>query len=210
VASLAIDHVLVAVDDLAAAGALVEARHGLVSVDGGSHPGWGTANRIVPLGDAYLELVAIVDPDLAARSTFGRWVAAATPGEALGWAVRTGAIDDVAGRLDLPIAEGSRATPGGDILRWRSAGLDVAAAEPGLPFFIEWRDGVRLPGATAVAHPGGDVRLRRLRLSGDAARLAAWLGRDDLPVAVTTGRSGVVSVVLERAEEEFAFDARAQ
>src|SRR6478735_2059701 len=205
-ASLAVDHVLVAVDDLAVAGALVEARHGLVSVDGGSHPGWGTANRIVPLGDAYLELVAVVDPDLAAGSTFGRWVAAATPGAPLGWAVRTRVIDEVAGRLRLSITEGSRATPGGDILRWRSAGLDVAGAEPGLPFFIEWGDGVRLPGATAVAHRGGDVRLRRLSLSVDATRLASWLGQDDLPVSVTSGRSGVVSVVLERADGEFEFD----
>ena len=208
--SLAVDHVLVAVDDLAAAGALVEGRHGLVSVDGGNHPEWGTANRIVPLGDAYLELVAVVDPDLAALSTFGRWVAAATPGEALGWAVRTPAIDEVAGRLGLAIAEGSRATPGGDILRWRSAGLEVAAAEPGLPFFIEWGDGVRLPGATAVAHRGGDVRLQGLSLNVDAARLASWLGQDDLRVSVTTGRSGVGSVVLERAGEEFEFDVRAQ
>jgi len=128
----------------------------------------------------------------------------------LGWAVRTRLIDEVAGRLGLSIAEGSRATPGGDILRWRSAGLDVAGAEPGLPFFIEWGDGVRLPGATAVAHRGGDVRLRRLSLSVDATRLASWLGQDDLPVSVTSGRSGVVSVVIERADGEFEFDVRAQ
>ena len=209
-APLAIDHILVAVDDLAAAGAMVEARHGLASIDGGSHPAWGTANRIVPLGDAYLELVTVIDPDVAARSTFGRWVAAATPGEPLGWAVRTDAIAEVAGRLGLSIADGSRATPDGDILRWRSAGLDAAAAEPGLPFFIEWGDGVRLPGATAVRQPAGDVRLRRLTLSVDAARLASWLGKDDVSVSVTSGRSGVVSIVLARGEEEFAFDARAQ
>ena len=209
-APLAIDHVLVAVDGLAAAGAIVEARHGLASIDGGIHPGWGTANRIVPLGDAYLELIAVVDPDVAARTNFGRWVAAATPGEPLGWAVRTDALDEVAGRLGVSIAEGSRATPGGDILRWRSAGLDVATAEPGLPFFIEWGDEVPLPGATAVRHPSGDVRLRRLSLSVDADRLASWLGENDLPVSVTSGRSGVVSVVLGRGEDEFAFDARAQ
>jgi hypothetical protein len=29
--------------------------------------------------------------------------------------------------------------------------MDQAAAEPSLPFFIEWAVGVRLPGATAVA-----------------------------------------------------------
>ena len=170
----------------------------------------GTANRIIPLGDAYLELIAVVDPDVATRSAFGRWVAAAAPGAPLGWAVRTDAIDEVAGRLGASMTEGSRATPGGDILRWRSAGLDVATVEPGLPFFIEWGDGVHLPGATAVPHPSGDVRLRRLSLSVDAARLASWLGENDLPVSVTSGRAGVVSVVLARGEEEFGFDARAQ
>src|SRR5207253_9345067 len=52
-----LDHVLIAVDDLAAAARELEARHGLASIRGGRHPGWGTANRIVPLGQTYLELV---------------------------------------------------------------------------------------------------------------------------------------------------------
>src|SRR5687767_15772991 len=45
-----------------------EARHGLASVDGGRHRDFGTANRIIPLGSTYLELVAVVDPGAAARS----------------------------------------------------------------------------------------------------------------------------------------------
>jgi hypothetical protein len=46
-----LDHVLIGVTDLAAAARELEARCGLVSVEGGSHPHWGTANRIVPLGN---------------------------------------------------------------------------------------------------------------------------------------------------------------
>ena len=86
-----LDHVLIAVADLATAGREIEARYGLVSIEGGRHPGWGTANRIVPLGDAYLELVTVVDEAEAARSSFGSWVAEASPAFAkpLGWAVRT-------------------------------------------------------------------------------------------------------------------------
>ena len=209
-ARLAIDHVVIPVDDLAAAGALVEARYGLASIDGGRHPGWGTANRIIPLGDTYLELIAVVDADVAAGSAFGRWIAAATHGEPLGWAVRTDAIDEVAARLGLTVTEGSRTTPDGDTLCWRSGCLDAATTEPGLPFFIEWGDGVRLPGAASVEHPSGTVRLQRLALSADRARLASWLGRHELPVSVTDGRSGVVSVVLARGDEEFAFEASAQ
>ena len=52
----------------------------LPSVDGGRHPGWGTANRIVPLGDTYIELVTVVDEAEAAQSPFGRWVASAPDG----------------------------------------------------------------------------------------------------------------------------------
>ena len=45
-----IDHVIYAVDDLDTAGAALFDREGLASVPGGRHEGWGTANRIVPLG----------------------------------------------------------------------------------------------------------------------------------------------------------------
>ncbi len=41
---------LIGVADLAAAALELEAHCGLASVEGGRHPGWGTANRIVPLG----------------------------------------------------------------------------------------------------------------------------------------------------------------
>src|SRR5882724_8147445 len=106
-----LDHVLIAVEDLAAAGRELEARHGLASIEGGRHPGWGTANRIVPLGDSYLELVAVVDASRAAASAFGRWVASAvfSPAPLLGWAARTSNLDAVARRLKLPVGFGLRA-----------------------------------------------------------------------------------------------------
>ena len=69
-----LDHVLIAVDDLEAAAKEVEERLGLASVAGGRHHGLGTANRIVPLGETYLELVAVVDDAEAAASGFGSWV----------------------------------------------------------------------------------------------------------------------------------------
>ena len=191
---LAIDHVLIPVDDLAAAGATMKARYGLTSIEGGRHPGWGTANRVVPLGDAYLELVAVIDRDAAALSAFGRWILGATPGQPLGWAFRTRAIAEVGQRLGLSIAERSRTTPDGGVLRWRSAGLDAATAEPGLPFFIEWADWVRLPGTAPARHPSGDVRLRRLSLATDPAPLVHWLGQNGLPLSVKAGRSGLISV----------------
>src|SRR4029453_13885199 len=91
----------------------------------------------------------------AADSSFGRWVAsrASPPGRPLGWAVRTGGLGAIARRLDLTVHRGARVAPSGEVLRWRSAGIDQAVAEPALPFFIEWAAGLRLPGATALPHP---------------------------------------------------------
>ena len=72
-----LDHVLIAVAELRAAGLEIEERYGLMSVEGGHHPAWGTANRIVPLGDSYLELIAVVDEAKAGQNAIGRWVASA-------------------------------------------------------------------------------------------------------------------------------------
>lgn len=191
---LEIDHVVFRVDDLDAAGEALEGRLGLTSVAGGRHPGWGTANRIVPLGASYLELVAVVDRDEAAGNPFGKWVAGSPSGAPLGWVVRTNDLDGVARRLGLAIGDGSRATPDGGRLTWRSTGLIQAAADPCLPFFIEWGPGSRHPGAAPVAHPAGAVMISRLRLRGDRDRLAAWLGGDDLAVEVPEGAPGVLGV----------------
>jgi hypothetical protein len=134
-AALEIDHVVIATGDLDAAARALEAEHGLVSIAGGRHPNWGTANRIVPLGDAYLELVAVVDEATAAASAFGRWVAGASAGilRPLGWAVRTNELDGTTQRLGVPASPGSRSREDGQTLRWRLAGIERAAEEPALP-----------------------------------------------------------------------------
>jgi Glyoxalase-like domain len=194
-----LDHVLIAVADLQAASRSLEERHGLASVAGGRHAGWGTANRIVPLGDAYIELIAVVDDGEAARSAFGRWVAAGTesgPGRPLGWVARTKRLDEVAERLGLTVSSGSRPGRDGRVLRWRLAGVDEAAAESALPFFVEWGEGTPLPGRTGIEHPAGAVRLERLELSGDAGRVTERLGTGKMPVRVIPGPPAVKGLVL--------------
>ena len=57
-----IDHVLYGVQDLDLAAGRLEADHGLVAAGGGSHGELGTANRLIPLGDQYLELITVADP----------------------------------------------------------------------------------------------------------------------------------------------------
>lgn len=204
-----LDHVLIAVADLATAARHLEARHGLASIEGGRHPGWGTANRIVPLGETYLELVAVIDEAEAAQSPFGRWVAGAHPelAQTLGWAVRTHQLDDVARRLGLTVEAGSRAARGGRLQRWRLAGVEQAAAEPSLPFFIEWGQDTPLPGRAPATHRAGSVEIAELQLDGDADRLTAWLGAHRLPITVRPGLPAVTSVVLAGAAGEIVLDA---
>jgi hypothetical protein len=199
---LAIDHVILPVRDLALEAAMLKERYGLASRVGGRHPEWGTANWIVPLGDSYLELVAVADNEIAGRSAFGQWIASAIPGRPLGWAVRTNSIDAVGRRLGQPVVPGSRVDPSGAVITWRSVGLDVAVREPGLPFFIQWGDGVPLPGVAAVRHPGGPATLKLLSVAADQERLADWLGDHDLPIAVT-GPAGTSAIILTRAQGDF-------
>jgi len=206
---LEIDHVLIAVSDLAAAAREIEARHGLTSVEGGRHPGWGTANRIVPLGETYLELVAVVDESEAAQSPFGRWVAAVHPELArpFGWAVRTHELEDVARRLGLTVDAGSRTSRDGRPIRWRLAGIEQAAADPSLPFFIEWAPGTSLPGRASATHRAGAVEIAELRLEGDADRLTSWLGGHHLSLTVRPGAPAVAGILLTGAAGEIVLDA---
>jgi hypothetical protein len=163
----------------------------------------------VPLGEAYLELVAVVDEAEAAQSPFGSWVAQAHPSLAqpLGWAVRTNKLDDLARRLDLVVAAGSRATRGDQLLRWRLAGVEQAAAEPSLPFFIEWGQGTQLPGRSPTTQPASAVQIAELQVNGDPDRLAAWLGAHHLPISVHPGTPALTRIILTATPGEIVLEA---
>jgi hypothetical protein len=186
-----IDHVLYAVADLEAGATRFEEDLGLESVPGGKHPGWGTANRIVPLGPDYLELIGVADPAVASSSESGRLVLDA--GDRLvGWAVATDDIGSVAARLGLELQRGTRKRPDGVRLAWRLAGVGDALRSNGtLPFFIQW-DG------PSVLHPGGDpsapAGISWVEVAGDEAELRAWLGEAELPVRFASVGQGITAV----------------
>jgi len=196
------DHVVIAVGDLEAAARELADRYGLDSVEGGRHPTLGTGNRIVPLGDAYLELVTVVDPELAGRNAFGRAVGSvhAPASKPLCWVVRTRSdeLDDVAARNGLTTADGSRATPDGRVLRWRMAGIDRAIAETVLPFFMTWEDGTPYPGREPTANKW---HVAEVRLTGDPDRLHTWLGDHFLPIAIEAGDPAITGVVLAAGDQ---------
>jgi hypothetical protein len=190
---LAVDHVIVAVRDLDAGARRFHDDYGLASVPGGRHPGHGTGNRIVPLGDSYIELMAVVDADEAAGSPLGSWLGRrlAEQGEApVALCLRTDDIDAVARRTGREPLAMSRTRPDGVELRWHLVALDAALTE-GLPFFIEWHlADADHPGRTSVEHRSGASGIEWVELGGDPEQLAAWLGPNDLPLRHADGPSG--------------------
>jgi hypothetical protein len=213
----AFDHVQVAVPDLEAAARRLLDEHGLVAVPGGRHPGRGTANMIVPLGDSYLELIAVVDRDeAAARPTSVRVARAVAEGRTFPvWSAR---VDDLDGAravlaargLELPDAtDGRRRRPDGVELRWRMQELVPDARFSPLPFLIEWALPPELyPGAMPARHARrmrgvAEVRLSDPEPAGCEPLLASLLA-GGLAYTVERGPSGVSAVVLDTEDGPLA------
>ncbi len=55
----ALDHIIIGVNDLEQATTVFSQKLGLAISGGGIHPSGGTANRIIVVGDTYLELIGV-------------------------------------------------------------------------------------------------------------------------------------------------------
>jgi len=202
---LRLDHVVYAVRDLDEAAVRFRGEYGLDSTEGGRHERWGTANRIVPLGDQYLELVAAVDEPVAAETAFGKGVLerAARGG---GWFTMAAVADDldaVASRLGIEVDSGSRTRPDGQTVRWRMAGLDDQRREPWMPFFLTWDVPDELhPGRARAGHGVRATGLAWVEVGGDAERLRTWLGGDELAIRVSDGEPGIHRVAISTPDGE--------
>lgn len=197
-----IDHVIYAVDDLDTAGAVLFDREGLASVSGGRHEGWGTANRIVPLGESYLELIAVVDVEEAEQSEFGRAVRRALTEDhpLVGWVIATDDIDGVAKRLDLEAESKSRDASDGSKLSWRLAGLERAMKTGALPFFVQWEvPSEQHPGAAEVRHETDPRGFAWVEVCTDEPEeLREWVGdADDVPLRITEGDPALAAAAVE-------------
>jgi Glyoxalase-like domain len=148
-----IDHIILGCKDLNAGVEFVSARTGVHPIFGGVHPGAGTRNAVLYLGERqYLEVLA---PDPGQRSSADPYNLRALPAPCLiGWAVHTNNIEQTAERIRaggievLDAQAGSRRRPDGQLLSWRIVPLkdDMHGL---LPFFVEW--GVTSP------HPSIDA-----------------------------------------------------
>lgn len=68
-----IDHLIIGAKDLAAAKEYFLEEYGLQGYDGGKHQGgWGTENYLIPLGQGYIEIAAVFDPEAAQTCDWGK------------------------------------------------------------------------------------------------------------------------------------------
>lgn len=196
---LVFDHALVAVNDLDLAAANFRDRYGLESAEGGRHTGFGTANRIIPLGDTYVELIAVVDEDEAARSALGRWVADTCKDGDRPAAVclRTDDIDSVAAVIGSPPEAMQRVRPDGTVLSWRLSGLQSTLKDPALPFFIQWDIAAEdLPGSLAEGHPNLGIRLIWVEVAATDEAIRARVGPEAPDIRSAGHGTGLVAIGL--------------
>ena len=194
-----IDHVVLAVRDLDAAADRLARERGLATVPGGSHPGWGTANRLAPLGEDYVELLAVVDPEVARRTALGRLLLERSAGGDAWFAVclADDDIDATAARLELTVEDGERERPDGVVVRSRGAGIEDPRRTAGFPFFIAWRgEPGQPPGAATLAQPCGATGIAWVEIAADPVAFDAWTGDVGVPVRLIEGEPGVLRVAL--------------
>jgi hypothetical protein len=142
-----LDHILLGCNDLEKGMAFVEEKIGVPAAFGGVHPGRGTRNALLSLGEKhYLEIIA-PDPKQNSVQPFAAQMLATIKGlsspRLVGWAAHPGDLEAFAKKLrDRGVGTegpwpGSRARPDGRVLQWKSLSLKDDRGGV-LPFFIEW------------------------------------------------------------------------
>jgi hypothetical protein len=137
-----LDHILLGCSDLTRGIDFVAQHTGVRAAFGGVHPGRGTRNALLSLGEKhYLEIIALDPLQSGAPDHYG--LAKLPEPRLVGWAAHPGNLNSFATRLrDADIAfdgpnPGSRKRPDGRLLQWKT--LNLKDDRDGLlPFFIEW------------------------------------------------------------------------
>jgi catechol 2,3-dioxygenase-like lactoylglutathione lyase family enzyme len=150
-----LDHILLGCSDLDRGIDFVEKHTGVRAAFGGVHPGRGTRNALLSLGEKhYLEIIAIDPQQSGVPDHYG--LQKLHEPRLVGWAAHPGDLNSFATRLrDAAMAfdgpnPGSRKRPDGRLLQWKTLNLKDDHAGL-LPFFIEWSADTVHPSADAPA-----------------------------------------------------------
>ncbi|MFZ3581019.1 VOC family protein [Loktanella sp. DJP18] len=190
IAMLTLDHIAIACTDLDTAAKALSDRLGVPLQPGGRHDRYGTHNRLLGLGDIYLELIAL-DPD-AAPTGRPAWFGMdhfTGPARAANWICRT---DDLRAAIAIaPVDPGTIVPLTRGDLHWRITVPDDGRLplDGAMPTMIQWGDGVVLP---ATRLPDSGCRLLTWEVSHpQATLLREGLRLTDPRVVFVTGAMGL-------------------
>jgi hypothetical protein len=202
--ALTLDHILMGAPDLEVTSDAFAALSGVAPAGGGSHPGFGTRNQLVSLGEGlFFEIIA---PDPAQREKghrADRLEDLAAPGM-LTFCLRSPDLAAVAARAKAagvssqePVTM-NRTRADGIKLEWEILYLDAPEWGDVMPFVIDWK-GSPHPAETS---PGGCTLLDYTVLHSNAAELGALYGALGIEVPVKAALSPGFVLRLETPNGE--------
>jgi hypothetical protein len=203
-----LDHILLGVADLDAGSAAFAAATGVTPATGGSHPGFGTRNRLAAIGpDSFFEVIAPDPTQPLASSPRAQAIAALTAPALLTFAIQTTDLDGLIARAEaaglgigarVPM---SRTRPDGVRLAWTVIRFSHPAYGEAIPFAIDWQ-GSPHPSTTS---PGGCTLRSLTVLHPDPTGLAAIYRAIGLDVAVSGALQPGFVVVMDTPNGEVSF-----
>src|ERR1700730_11148094 len=182
----AIDHIIIGVQDLEKAAAQFGQNLGLLASGGGIHTTGGTANRIIVIGDSYIELIAVRAPGEAQQSMVDRLakgegylnvVLASNDIQAEGAAMRQRGITIIGPK------SGQLRSADGRSRSWSRIDVEQSVLAQHYPFLIQ--------------HDSAGEERRH--------RLAGWTTPPEDPLGVTRILSATIAVAdLQEASQRFS------
>ena len=199
--AIAIDHLMWGAPSLEAGMDEATRLFGVAPAPGGVHPGLGTCNALLSLGErVYLEVIA-PDPAQDLTGTFGGRLAELTAPSLITWAAAAPGLASLAERavaLELtargPVPT-EREAPDGSLLAWELLFLGGHNHGSLVPFFIDW---LETPHPATTNPAGGRFSILEIS-SPDASGLNAVFAGLGMDQRAEQGAAPGLAAVIETA-----------
>jgi len=211
-----LDHILLGCSNLDHGISFVRKHFGVTAAFGGVHPGRGTRNALISLGEPsreelnprrYLEIIAPDPQQPSAPDHYG--LLKLTEPRLVAWAAHPGDLNEFATRLrNANIAfdgpnPGSRKRPDGRLLQWKT--LNLKDDRSGLlPFFIEWSADTTHPSVDA---PRGCHLARFQLLTPDPEKLRSAAATMALDVEIQKSDKPQLRATISCAGKELVLNS---